>query len=285
MTFQNVMSDTSTVSIGLPVYNGEAHLAEAIESLLRQSYCNIELIVADNASTDRTGEIVKLLALSDSRIRYFRHNSNLGAVANFDFVLKQANGEYFMWAAFDDAWDPNWIESMLKGFENKDVVLSFGRVAAVDLDGRIIRDCSAFHLSENRMLRLVKYFWMEEYSGKACLIYGLFRTRFLLQRKSFAKFGAQNFSDMLFVFNCLNHGLVYIDPSVQFYKRMPPLQSGNVSIVTRIWNSVFMMDRINYFIGHVSEANAILDRAVLLLLLPLKYVKAVISNIIRTVNR
>ena len=279
------MSNNALVSIGLPVYNGEKHLRQALESLLAQSYLNIEIIVADNASNDSTKSIVDEYINKDNRVRYHGHDKNLGATANFDFVLKQANGEYFMWAAFDDAWDPNWVESMLKGFKNKDVVLSFGRVAAVDLDGRIIRDCSAFHLSENRMLRLVKYFWMEEYSGKACLIYGLFRTRFLLQRKSFAKFRAQNFSDMLFVFNCLNHGLVYIDPSVQFYKRMPPLQSGNVSIVTRIWNSVFMMDRINYFIGHVSEANAILDRAVLLLLLPLKYVKAVISNIIRTVIR
>jgi len=279
------MSNNALVSIGLPVYNGEKHLRQALESLLAQSYLNIEIIVADNASNDSTKSIVDEYINKDNRVRYHGHDKNLGATANFDFVLKQANGEYFMWAAFDDAWDPNWVESMLKGFKNKDVVLSFGRVAAVDLDGRIIRDCSAFHLSENRMLRLVKYFWMEEYSGKACLIYGLFRTRFLLQRKSFAKFRAQNFSDMLFVFNCLNHGLVYIDPSVLFYKRMPPLQSGNVSIVTRIWNSVFMMDRINYYIGHVSEANAILDRAVLLLLLPLKYVKAVISNIIRTVIR
>ncbi|PIP02269.1 MAG: hypothetical protein COW18_13175 [Zetaproteobacteria bacterium CG12_big_fil_rev_8_21_14_0_65_54_13] len=279
------MSRDELVSIGLPVYNGEGHLRQALDSLLAQSYPNIEIIVADNASDDSTQSIIDEYISKDGRIRYYRHDKNMGATANFDFVLKKANGEYFMWAAFDDVWDPHWVASMLKGFERKGVVLSFGRVAAVDLDGRVIRDCTAFHLPENRLLRLVKYFWLEEYSGKACLIYGLFKTRFLLQRKPFSKFRAQNFSDMLFVFSCLNHGLVYIDPSVLFYKRMPPEKSGKASVISRIWNSVFKMDRINYYIGHVSEANATLDRAVLLLLLPLKYVKAVLSNIIRTMTR
>jgi len=279
------MANGATVSIGLPVYNGDTCLREAISSLLGQSYRNIELIVADNASSDATAAIVEEFSASDSRVQYFRHDQNIGAVANFDFVLKKASGEYFMWAAFDDFWDEHWIKKMVLGFEQKDIVISFGKVKAVDQYADVIRDCEVFSFSDRRLLRLIKYFWMEEYSGKACIIYGLFRTSFLLQRKPFSKFNASNYSDMLFVFNCLNYGAVYIDPSVTFYKRMPPDSNSRQSLSLKIMNSVFMLDRINYYVGHVEEAGNVFEKTVLIALLPLKYVKAVLSNLIRMVRR
>jgi len=274
-----------SISIGMPVYNGEAHLVQAIESLLGQSFTDFELIIADNASTDRTGEIAALLAAKDSRIRYYRHETNIGAVANFDFALKQATGEYFMWAAYDDIWDSRWLEKMVRGFEIQGVVLSFGKVVAVNEAGSTIRDCGAYVFSKNRLQRLIKYFWMEEYSGKACLIYGLFKTSLLLQCKPFAEFKASNFSDMLFVFNCLNRGSVYIDPSVVFYKRSPPVVDYEAhSVMARIRNSVFITGQMNYYWGYVEESSHPLDKLAILLLLPVKYAKALIMKIFRKIS-
>ena len=71
-------SESPRVSIGLPVHNGENHLADALESLLAQSYENLELVVSDNGSTDRTEEICRTYAAADPRIRYFRNEQNLG---------------------------------------------------------------------------------------------------------------------------------------------------------------------------------------------------------------
>ncbi len=86
----------------MPVFNGEKTVAAAIESLLQQSFSDFQLIVSDNASTDATSEICNELAREDSRIFYFRQAINIGAEANFDFVLQAADSEYFMWAAADD---------------------------------------------------------------------------------------------------------------------------------------------------------------------------------------
>src|SRR3989442_1823225 len=67
------------VSVGMPVYNGERYLAEAVDSLLAQTYEDFELIICDNASTDRTGEIARSYAARDTRVRYARNEKNLGA--------------------------------------------------------------------------------------------------------------------------------------------------------------------------------------------------------------
>ena len=72
------MSMGPRLSIGLPVYNGESLLPEAIEALLGQSYKDFELIISDNASNDRTAEICRGYEEQDSRVRYIRQSRNIG---------------------------------------------------------------------------------------------------------------------------------------------------------------------------------------------------------------
>ena len=90
------------VSIGLPVYNGERYLSEAIESLLNQTFHDFEIIICDNASDDRTEAICRSYASRDQRIRYHRNGKNIGASANFNLSFRLATGKYFKWAAHDD---------------------------------------------------------------------------------------------------------------------------------------------------------------------------------------
>ena len=78
------------LSIGMPIFNGELFIHQAIKSILAQTFTNFELIISDNASTDSTREICEKFAKQDNRIRYFRQESNIGIHKNFNFVLKQA---------------------------------------------------------------------------------------------------------------------------------------------------------------------------------------------------
>ena len=96
------MNDLPLVSIGVPVFNGEDDLPQAVESLLAQSYSNLEIIVSDNASTDRTQQIALELVAHDSRVRYHRLERNIGPIRNFDRLRYLATGEYFMWNGVDD---------------------------------------------------------------------------------------------------------------------------------------------------------------------------------------
>ena len=84
------------VSIGMPVYKAEQFIHKALTSLLSQSFTNFELIISDDSSTDRTAEICLEYTAKDNRIRYIRQTENLGLVRNFNFVLRQAHGEYFL---------------------------------------------------------------------------------------------------------------------------------------------------------------------------------------------
>lgn len=121
------------VSIGLPVYNGERFLAQALDLLLGQTLGDLELIVSDNSSTDRTADICQDYASRDSRIRYIRQESNRGAVWNFNFVAMQARGQYFRWASANDFCDPRLLEKCI-GVLRSDAgaVLCYGRTCIVD---------------------------------------------------------------------------------------------------------------------------------------------------------
>jgi len=97
------------VSIGFPVYNAEAGVAEAIRGFLAQDFDDFELIISDNASTDATPDICRSFMAMDDRIRFERQTKNIGANRNFDYVLTRARGEFFMWAAYDDHRDLSFI--------------------------------------------------------------------------------------------------------------------------------------------------------------------------------
>ncbi|EKD82244.1 MAG: hypothetical protein ACD_39C01408G0002, partial [uncultured bacterium] len=98
------------VTIGLPVYNGEKYIEQAIKSVLAQTFTDFILTISDNASSDRTEEICRRFAATDSRVTYLRHEKNVGAINNFQSVLKSADSDYFMWLASDDRLMPDFLK-------------------------------------------------------------------------------------------------------------------------------------------------------------------------------
>jgi glycosyltransferase involved in cell wall biosynthesis len=131
-----VANHPPAVSIGLPVYNGEKTLGEALGSLLEQTFGDFELIISDNSSTDGTREICRSFAARDGRIRYVQQPVNRGASWNFNFVLEQARGRHFMWAASDDRWAPTFIEQNIRALSAEPgVVASISKVRLM-LGGR-----------------------------------------------------------------------------------------------------------------------------------------------------
>ena len=108
------------VSIGLPVFNGEDFLESSIDTLLSQSYQNIEVIVCDNASTDKTQLIVERYCSKDARVKYHRHKKNLGAALNYNSTFDMSSGKYFKWAAHDDIIDEDYIEQCVMAMEGDD---------------------------------------------------------------------------------------------------------------------------------------------------------------------
>jgi glycosyltransferase involved in cell wall biosynthesis len=104
-------SPTPLVSVGIPAYNRPEGLRRTLAAMRGQTWQNLEIVISDNASPDPEVEAVgRAAAAADPRVRYFRQDENAGGPANFRFVLEKATGEFFLWAADDDAWEPFFIE-------------------------------------------------------------------------------------------------------------------------------------------------------------------------------
>ena len=125
-----------TVSLGLPVYNGEEFLAQAIESCLNQTYEDFELVISDNASTDATKDICKKYVGLDNRVRYTRTSQNIGASENFNRVFRQSQSPYFKWVAHDDLMTADYLQRCVEVLqEESSVALVHSRVRFIDETG------------------------------------------------------------------------------------------------------------------------------------------------------
>jgi glycosyltransferase involved in cell wall biosynthesis len=112
------MLDGPLVSICIPVFNGEKYIRKALDSLIGQDYLNIEIIISDNASTDKTNGICNEYAAKDKRIKIYRQRYNVGVTKNFEKVVGFAQGKYFMWAGVDDYWFPEFVSVLVNELEH-----------------------------------------------------------------------------------------------------------------------------------------------------------------------
>ncbi|MEL6892515.1 MAG: glycosyltransferase family 2 protein [Actinomycetota bacterium] len=127
------------VTIGLPTYNGEDTIEQSIRSVLDQTYRDLELIVADNASTDRTVEIVRSFMATDDRVQLLPSDENHGAAWNYNRVFDAATGELFRWHADDDWFEPTLIERLVDVLDaTPDAVLAHSTTRFVDDDGATV---------------------------------------------------------------------------------------------------------------------------------------------------
>lgn len=127
------------VTIGLPVYNGEKYIAEAIESLLAQSYTAFELLICDNASTDDTLNICNSYADKDSRIQVITASENKGAAWNYNRSVAMARGEYFRWQSHDDKVSPDALSECVDALDqHRHAVLAFPKTILIDAQGQHI---------------------------------------------------------------------------------------------------------------------------------------------------
>lgn len=128
------------VSVGIPVYNGAGRLRQALDSILAQTLTEFEVIISDNGSTDATPTICAEYAARDPRIRVFRQTRNLGLPRNWNFVARQACGEYFKWASCNDWLSPDMLAACVSCLQmDPSAVLAFGGTALIDADGRILK--------------------------------------------------------------------------------------------------------------------------------------------------
>jgi glycosyltransferase involved in cell wall biosynthesis len=116
----------------MPVFNAELWLDDAIKSILDQTMDDFELILVDNASTDRTEEICRRYADQDSRVRYFRNNKNIGAPRNYNRAVRRSKGRYFKWASGNDICHRDFLAKCVAVLDTRpEVVLVLPRTSLI----------------------------------------------------------------------------------------------------------------------------------------------------------
>ena len=136
------------VDILLATYNGEKYIKEQVESILNQTYENIQIIISDDCSTDKTRQVLKEYE-NNEKIKIFYQEKNLGYVKNFEFLLKQVENDLYMLSDQDDVWKKEKIEKSVEKIEKENLDLVFGDLEVVD------ENLNTLYKSYNRYMHLI----------------------------------------------------------------------------------------------------------------------------------
>jgi glycosyltransferase involved in cell wall biosynthesis len=226
------MISAPRLSVGLPVLNGEDFIAESLEALLGQSYTNFELIIADNASTDDTGNICRKYAKDDSRIRYHRHPQNIGLAPNHNFVVQEARGELFKWAANDDLYASSLLARCVEALdENPDIVLAHSWTAKINSAGEVTKAFEYPMLTSSPSAPV--RFRSILFDGGGDDDYGVMRIEVL--RRTAMK-GSYHHADRTIIAELGLHGPFYQVPEWLYFRRIHPAQNGWTTMRKRCSN-------------------------------------------------
>jgi glycosyltransferase involved in cell wall biosynthesis len=132
---------SKSISVGVPVYNGENFVAECLEALAEQDYEPLDVLISDNASTDATADICMEFVRRDARFRYVRQAENVGAAANHNFVIGHTTGELYKTATHDDVVGSSFLRRCAEALDiAPEAVIAFPHTRYIDADGGVIRD-------------------------------------------------------------------------------------------------------------------------------------------------
>ena len=214
------------LSIGIPVYNGEKFIKKCLDSLLHQTFSDFEIIISDDASTDLTFKICEEYKKQDKRILFFKQKYNTRMVANFNFVLQQAKGEYFMWASQDDVWHSEFVERNIMFLEKNPGFV--GSTSEIELfyEPWGEKDFERFKDTKPKKIYEIVHSLVGNFEekikflfdfGKFEYLHSIYRTEYL--KKSMVK---RNFLtwEMLVILKMLKYGDLNVEDGVMMYKYM-----------------------------------------------------------------
>lgn len=284
------------VFIGMPAYNGERYIEEAIRSLVAQSFTDWKLVISDDCSKDRTEAICKKFVSEDNRISYVRQEKNIGMDANFAYLLKISDfqSEYFMWAAQDDIWRKDFLKTCVNILDGeKDISVAFTGMINTDSYSRLIREYP--HLPDfsgkASARTVIKHLMSPEIMGRGNLMYALIRSDLAKKINSLYESKIAWGADMIFAFGIVAHGGAKIDPCVLYEKRhggySNPDSTKNdkpdkaeMLIFNNPKNHMFPISKFREFLkGNLDVSTGTPYKPIVLLVLSLRSIRAIFIHI------
>ncbi len=225
--------NTDLVSIGMPVYNSAQHIRQALDGLLTQDYENLELIISDNASTDSTQEICLEYAARDKRVRYYRHERNIGKAGNFNKVFELSSGRYFKWAGSHDYVAPSYIRACKQVLDaDSTVLLAYPLAQRINEGGEVVKEIIP-EIVDTRGLQTFGRVFVVVAKVQQCAheFYGLFRASALRRCMPLSTVIG---NDMLLIMEISILGAIALVPEVLYYRRDDPPMTEDERIATAL---------------------------------------------------
>jgi len=224
-------SNFPKISIGVPVYNGEYFLEKKLKSILEQTFSDYEIIISDNASTDKTSIICKKFAENENRVRYIRQEKNLGAWGNYNFLLNEAKGKYFLFSAVDDIMSSTFLEKTIKVLtSNKNISCCISKIKLFGEQDNLKKESRHSLIIKIRKKIDQRFGYLETYSATGHyekriseyfknishnqMFYGMYRTDQI--KKSFVK-KSFIWNDAATVLSILKYGELYVVDELLLY--------------------------------------------------------------------
>lgn len=175
----NSKTEYPLISVGIPTYNRSKKLPKTVASIFEQGYSNFELIISDNCSSDDTQDVCNELRQVYPNIRYFRQEENIGMIPNFEFIIQQAIGKYFMLVADDDSLEPNILRRYAEFLEKNDnYSLVSGEIKYWSGEDLVFHEKGFNFEQESAGMRVVAFYYKVVYGG---IFAGLMRSDFAKQ--------------------------------------------------------------------------------------------------------
>jgi glycosyltransferase involved in cell wall biosynthesis len=224
----DVLDRGPLVSIAIAAYN-RAHLIDrTLDSLLRQTVQDFEILISDDASSDGSRDVCERYAAADARIRYFRNGKRLGLGGNCSRVLSMTHGEFVILAGDDDIYEPNFLERLLaemRRFPSLSLVAC--RVDLIDQNDVVVREMSHQYFAaeplSSRLRNANRMLWC----GYGNLMTGMYRRELMMRTLLYRPILADEWDeiDLLFLFEMALQGCVVSIPDVLLHKRVGGVSS------------------------------------------------------------
>lgn len=264
------------VSVALPIFNEEKFLHQTLESLLSQDYKKLEILIGDNCSTDSTPDICTSYVAKDSRIKYIRHDTNIGVAKNHILLTKKARGKYFMFAAGHDEWSQNLISECVSLLEkHESATVTYATPTWIDEEGKQLQKFMGWY--DTRGLNPVARFYMVFWGGMNPIL-GVMRRSLMPDLKNYNFVGA----DLVVLSEMALKGEFAHAAQAQFFRRqnrseekydekLKRYKSREMQIERSPLSRIFPLARLPFELIKVvtrSEVSLLMKIAIIFLLVP-----------------
>lgn len=230
------------VSIGIPIYYGETYLKETLENIIAQDFDDYEVIITDNNPGGEPEKIAINYSSNYDKIRYIKHEKKYGALYNWNSCIKNASGEYFIFAGAHDLWSANFLSQLVYELDrNNAAVLAYAPSYFMKAEGEVLSDNSGFVDTSNQPM--VNGFNMVFWSGQEPL-YGLIRMKAINNtrlQKDIVGSGAVWISELSL------YGNFVIVPTVKRYRRINRKETSREERLSRYYKTLFSKRKLRCF--------------------------------------